>query len=202
MPAISSGGCAAGSAVVPGSARKSALRVKAGVTRPPSTAIMAQTPSSPPRRPCGSVEARPIQSRCTSRLASQISVSSSRNIMFCGFGRRSSWLSTLAPSTGRKARSITATSGAGSAPENHTAMRPASHSPETMAMKRAGADFAPVQFGTAVRKKPPSAAVAKPKTISCACHRCGAGAKGMASIMPPAAWTPSQSSQTSMAKTP
>ena len=69
-----------------------------------------------------------------------------------------SWVSRFAASTGTKARSSTATTAGGRAPEVQTAMRPASQRPATTAMKRWGADFAPVQFGTAVRKKPPSAA--------------------------------------------
>ena len=80
--------------------------------------------------------------------------------MFCGFGRLASWVSSFAASTGTKLRSTTATSPAGSAPENQTATRPASHSPATSATNRSGAALAPVQFGTAVRKNPPSAAVA------------------------------------------
>ena len=46
----------------------------------------------------------------------------------------------------------------GKVPEAQTATRRASHRPATTAMTRCGADFAPVQFGTAVRKNPPRAA--------------------------------------------
>ena len=117
------------------------------------------------------------------------------NIRFWGLGLIISIATIRAPRTGTKARSSSATTPAGSAPENQTATRPASHSPATSATKRSVGAGAPVQFGTAVRKKPPSAALAKPKTISCACQAMGPGAKGSSAA--PAV----HSSQTAMAAT-
>ena len=60
--------------------------------------------------------------------------------------------------TGTSDRSATATTQGGSPAESSSASRPASHSAQTVAMKRCGAPLAPVQFGTAVRKNPASAA--------------------------------------------
>ena len=43
--------------------------------------------------------------------------------------------------------------------ESHIASRPASQHRKASPMKRCGAALPPVQFGTAVRRKPPSAAL-------------------------------------------
>ena len=141
--------------------RVMALRVNAGVIRPPSTAIMATTAKSPARRPASAPgPPKPAQSRCTVALAAQSSDKRPRNIMFCGFGRRRSWTRILAAKTGTKTRSHAATSRGGKLPDHHIASRPRTQSPTTPAINPCRAALVPVQLGTAVRKKPPRVAPA------------------------------------------
>ena len=138
-----------------------APRVKAGVTRPPITVINAARVRSPTRKPVpASRPVLPVQSRWAMRLPLQSRVSRPTSIRLRGCGLRRIWPSTEAAISGRKARSAAATRPAGREAENSIAMRPASQVRAARLTKAVPAGAAPVQFGTAVRKKPATTAAA------------------------------------------
>ena len=58
-------------------------------------------------------------------------------------------------------------------PTESIAIRPASHTPNSSISGGPESGNAPVQFGTAVNRKPATAAAANPKIISCACQANG-----------------------------
>jgi hypothetical protein len=87
-------------------------------------------------------------------------VISPSSITFCGFGRRASCIAIFPPNSGRKARSIAATSTGSIPPDHQTTSRPASQSDANRLRNAPRADFSPVQPGTAVRKNPPRTAQA------------------------------------------
>ena len=83
--------------------------------------------------------------------------------------------------------------------EMATASRPASQSDTSPSKGPPCSGSRPVQFGTAVNRKPAMAATAKPNSISCACHVSGVKAVGIAKTP---AISASQSPRPSTAESP
>ena len=77
---------------------------------------------------------------------------------------------TVKPRAGIRLRSSTATARGGSAPDSHIAARPSTHSVARTARPVPLTGSVSVHTGTAVSRKPATAAMAKPNSISWPCQ--------------------------------
>ncbi len=80
---------------------------------------------------------------------------------------------TISMTPGRNASSSTASRASGTASPRPNAIRPASHKAVNTMSGSPEKPRLPVQLGTAVSRKPATAAAMKPKIISWACQNCG-----------------------------
>ena len=156
----------------------SQLRVKLGMTRPPTTEISTITPARPRRHPRPGGAAMPAASSCIKRSAI------ARTVTGATIGRlrqfRPATISraiTPANATG-KARSAATASQTGISAETRPAIRPSSHKPAKLASGSPLTGSRPVQFGIAVNRKPAIAASAKPNSISWMCQVKGSNRLG------------------------
>ena len=141
--------------------RTSQLRVKLGVTRPPITRIISTVAASPRRRPALSAANPPRKAaRWNPRLPSTSAPTSTRILRLRQFFPAMISRASTAASAIRKARSMPTTHPAGSHPDSAIAIRPASHSAASAATGQPTTGIRPVQFGTAVSRKPAITALA------------------------------------------